>query len=1529
MTVETRNEWYNLVAESDRFVVEGNEACQENISPAQRYTVNFSKLHYDDFSLSNTTTNDFEYRDTGACFYRNSILSCGDQHQNWFGIIPGDGAVAISLVKTSVYFYSHLGKPRPQFNHLSHKSTDNLSSAVAGDTNLVSSADSPVTNGHEANLNYLPAWLVIVRREKGSDLRGCVINKTHIQNDKSLCPLIFQELNTDAFSNNNNNQDDNKSLTLAMTNSLITETTLTPNVATMSAVTTTGAIGNAQLNGKIKKPTKKLSIKMKSASAGNIPEEYSLLQYLVKNENIMEYLKPGVRDRSVYEKLLKLDEMELLNNHKFGVLLCRKDQSTEEEMYANEHSTPAFEEFLKLLGRKVRLRNYSGYTGGLDYRNDTTGSETYVTEFRDCNIVFLVSTLLPYEPNKTEQLPRKRHIGNSSVTFIFAEEGAMPFQPDTIISGFQKVFIIVRHVRLENNKFAYRVAVCREKNVPPFGPIISSDYLFEHHTSFANLLLTKAVNAAYAVLKYSKFREIMQRSRSDYLHQFCNEHIITTDSENPKQSKIQIYRRNSQEKLKQLKNSFKFRGSTFTSVDRETVPVKYNLNKANSLSQNLPAGRKNSFTSHSKVADNLQITRQRVKRNHSEVLKSTLNYNDKISEQSEENIHLSSTFHSLLDFGQSFYVGLKKWQKIDGWHSVMELFSNSLLANNEDYTMQNSIYHSQLLRNHYFETQIGISRNWLLIFTPYTISPELANKVLLAIPVVLIFAYLFEHNKKVLRIYFDCGQYVQIQDIYDSSDSNGQNTLEQLISFISYSIYPKVLQQCCQTTIKVKNTTNSFNNVENLNTYEPKVVGTINHVKLRETNSTTHHASGMKTLNATTKHWSISELGLSLSCLSPIDDHSSTKTSYSSPTSPSSLSCNPFPYILNFRKTDMNSHLCKHTNQIVLQIGSYHLPELIRILQSRNSLWCLQKLNISSPFPNLYFPLNYDLHFSTHLLALLNKLKFSANFKLILFNLPENEIFNRAQLRHHYHRHNHLKKRNHINNNINIKNEMRFSHPQLITDNYLHDDDYTDTDKCPEDYKNCINHIMSASVNLTSSASNSVLSNNLPHIIHVSNAYSTKTSLTPTASLGSWTLNGTDRSRSSLSPDVQQTFPSDLYLDSQYQEVSNLVTSKDKSSPEFSLNIDSTQNLIEAANYVQSRRRTRRPEQILTTKLNQMDLSTGNLSSKRDADFDGETKVKVTQENSQIKSDKETPISEIRDHSNQFRRNTNNKTPTSPARMSKISGTSLCTVNTDSPRYATDLSLDSSSTLDFNVTHIPVKWRRAKTEKTNSQYCTDAKIVTVRRLEATGTNAWHTKNTHPTLNRTHKVEHRSNKLKANSNNDIKCTTPSLDYIPPAKQKSRLTITKQTFIQPEDIWKPDSTKYNVTNHLSDVTQLSENELRNRLQRISKELHVEQSRRYYLANICADLLEENRKLRTGQLNAVDMRRQQTNHAIPITTTTATISAQPNESIQKNGNDADRKTMSGLIDSKIKQTSSSNPNLWNRPKLKSYKFDIETDL
>uniref|UniRef100_A0A5K4F030 Rap-GAP domain-containing protein n=1 Tax=Schistosoma mansoni TaxID=6183 RepID=A0A5K4F030_SCHMA len=1556
---ENKKSIYNLVAESSKFIVEGNENNDNYASSAHRYTVNFSKVCSSQVGAEHMDYYDFEYRDSGACFYRNSIFSCGDQHQNWFGIIPNDGAIAISLVKTSIYFKSNYGTS-PSEDKQSHSNTANISCKESNcDKNLPTFDKQTESKNPGTNLNYLPAWLVIVRREQGSDLRGCVINKSLIENNKSISSLIITEpnINNPTIHTSNNSLSSGIITTnLTNDNSSITEPSLKTSLSTtksislssMNTTITTNTSNISQLMMMKKKLTKKNSVKLNDALF-NVTDEQLVLQYLVKNDNIMDYLKPGVPDRTVYEKLLKLDEMELLNNHKFGVLLCRKNQSTEEEMYNNEHSTPEFEEFLKLLGRKVRLRNYSGYIGGLDYRNDSTGLETYVTEFRGTNIVFLVSTLLPYEPNKTEQLARKRHIGNSSVTFIFVEEDAMPFQPDTIISGFQKVFILVKYIRLNNDiddkndfKFGYRVAVCRAKDVPQFGPIISSDYLFEHNLSFGNLLLTKAINAAYAVLKYSKFREIMQRSRRDYLHQFCNEHTINTENENLKHGKIHLYRRHSQDKLKQLKNSIKFRIHVTSSIEHESMPIKYHFDRIIPFhNQNL------------KSFDDLCKINQRVKRNHSDIFK--LNKN--------EYIHLSNTFHNLFDFGQCLYVGLKKWQKLDGWHSVMELLPNSLLMNNYNnsttttnnnnnsniYSTDDSV-HRHSSNNHYFETQIGINRNWLVIFAPYTISTALANKILLAIPLNSIFGCLFEHNRKVLRIYFDCGQYVQIQDIYNSYHSNEQNTLEQLINFISYCIYPKVLQKCSQIIMKIKNNSIHHNDYH-INDNEKFLIHNMDNIhktndndQLKETKETIHHLNNnhkYSTMND--NYYSISDIGLSLSCLSPIDNYNNINSSYSlslsSPSSPSSLSLlsnlnlssfslNPFPYIINFSKKlqniidfQFNQQQQQINKQILLQINTYHLPELIRIIQSKKSIWCLQKLNIISPFYNIYFPIIYDIQFTTHLLTLINQLKFNKNIiKIILCDLPEIEIFNRARIRC---RHNQYVKHNHNNG----RNEIRFSYPVTLYPinhhHQYHDDRFDETNK--------------------DNSSLPIIS--LPYIINVSNVYSNRKIEIKRNSqdfLNFDEMKQLNRKYHSL--DVQQILSNELYTNSQCQQKTDdkLVTKSDnETSIDFTSNGLPTINLIETANCVQSRRRTRKPELIFMKQSNHMDSSTVSPPKNEELCLNKETVIRISNSNHQ---DKNETNSEISNQSGTYARSVNdqNNSPTlendkiqvtkiSTINQNNLSESSLSTLNPDSNK-TNDLSINNSSNSNADTTtHIPVKWRRAKTEKTNSHYNTDARIITIRRrLQSTGTNTWNTK-LHENITSSKLEQSRPTHLTVNTN--MKFKNSSIDYIPPIKQKSRLKITRETFTQSQNIYELNNDtmdKYNTEieqnltkNQLYDLTELNENQLRNHLRRINEELLMEQSRRNHLANMCADLLEENRKLRNGQSDSMN---KQIEHQTVTTNTSTSLMNQPNETIYKNYNS--KKAKLSFINGKIKQISS-NPNIWRKSKVKSHSFNNEIDL
>lgn len=77
-------------------------------------------------------------------------------------------------------------------------------------------------------------------------------------------------------------------------------------------------------------------------------------------------LKLGTQTTQTEDQLLKLDEQVLTSRHKVGIMYCKAGQSTEEEMYNNESAGPAFNEFLDLIGTRIRLKGFDKYTGGLD-----------------------------------------------------------------------------------------------------------------------------------------------------------------------------------------------------------------------------------------------------------------------------------------------------------------------------------------------------------------------------------------------------------------------------------------------------------------------------------------------------------------------------------------------------------------------------------------------------------------------------------------------------------------------------------------------------------------------------------------------------------------------------------------------------------------------------------------------------------------------------------------------------------------------------------------------------------------------------------------------------------------------------------------------------------------------------------------------------------------------------------------------------------------------------------------------------------
>ena len=71
-----------------------------------------------------------------------------------------------------------------------------------------------------------------------------------------------------------------------------------------------------------------------------------------------------------------------------------------------------YEKFLEILGHKIQLNGFTGYSGGLDTKNGKTGEFTYYSNWKDFEVVFHCATMLPFVEGDDQQIDRKRHIGN-------------------------------------------------------------------------------------------------------------------------------------------------------------------------------------------------------------------------------------------------------------------------------------------------------------------------------------------------------------------------------------------------------------------------------------------------------------------------------------------------------------------------------------------------------------------------------------------------------------------------------------------------------------------------------------------------------------------------------------------------------------------------------------------------------------------------------------------------------------------------------------------------------------------------------------------------------------------------------------------------------------------------------------------------------------------------------------------------------------------------------------------------------------
>ncbi|XP_028156562.1 rap1 GTPase-activating protein 1-like isoform X2 [Ostrinia furnacalis] len=245
-----------------------------------------------------------------------------------------------------------------------------------------------------------------------------------------------------------------------------------------------------------------------------MPSPLKMAKMLNEQVNVDNFM--AVMCLNASQLIAAYDEHVLVNSFKFGVLYQKHGQTTEEELFGNNETSPAFDEFLEMLGQRIKLKDHKGYRGGLDIMNGHTGTEAVYEQYYNREIMFHVAPLLPHTAGDAQQLQRKRHVGNDIVAIVFQEK-ATPFTPDMIASHFLHAFIVVTPVESAAGETRYKVAVTARVDVPFFGPTLPQPPIFKKGRELKEFLLTKLINAENACYKAEKFAQLELRTRASLL----------------------------------------------------------------------------------------------------------------------------------------------------------------------------------------------------------------------------------------------------------------------------------------------------------------------------------------------------------------------------------------------------------------------------------------------------------------------------------------------------------------------------------------------------------------------------------------------------------------------------------------------------------------------------------------------------------------------------------------------------------------------------------------------------------------------------------------------------------------------------------------------------------------------------------------------------------------------------------------------------------------------------------------------------
>lgn len=201
--------------------------------------------------------------------------------------------------------------------------------------------------------------------------------------------------------------------------------------------------------------------------------EYYAQKYSHQSERVAVSLELAPEAAEFKQALVQLESQDPQTPRTLavGVLYVRPGQTTEEQWLQNDgaDASPAFHEFLALLGRKVTLAEHHHYKADLDVTGrNMTGTHSIFHRGDGVEIMFHVCPFLPsLLDEEGQQMVRKRFLGNDLTALVFLEPGATFTAP--IRSQMLHVYVVVTPVDVAGTRH-YQVAVIRRDEVPAYDP---------------------------------------------------------------------------------------------------------------------------------------------------------------------------------------------------------------------------------------------------------------------------------------------------------------------------------------------------------------------------------------------------------------------------------------------------------------------------------------------------------------------------------------------------------------------------------------------------------------------------------------------------------------------------------------------------------------------------------------------------------------------------------------------------------------------------------------------------------------------------------------------------------------------------------------------------------------------------------------------------------------------------------------------------------------------------------------------------